>query len=83
MDEVYLGQIMKFSFVFAPQTWMECAGQTLNIATYQSLYTLLETRFGGNGTTTFCLPDLREAALYSQGLVKYYIAMQGTYPSRG
>ncbi len=82
MDEVYLGQIMKFSFVFAPQYWMECAGQTLQISAYQALYALLGTTFGGNGTTTFCLPDMRGASLFGNGIMKYYIAMQGIYPSR-
>lgn len=76
-----LGEIDVFAFNFAPANWMECAGQTLSISTNQALYSLLGTTFGGNGSTTFCLPDLRSASLFSTNM-KYYIAMQGIYPSR-
>ena len=56
-----LGDIELFAFDFAPSNWMACEGQTLSIASNQALYSLLGTKFGGNGTTTFCLPDLRNA----------------------
>jgi microcystin-dependent protein len=77
-----LGQICQFAFLFAPSYWMECAGQTLNISNNQALFTLLGTKFGGNGTTTFCLPDLRNASLFQSNYMRYYIAVQGIYPSR-
>lgn len=78
----FLGDIVLFSFDFAPSYWMTCEGQTLQIAQYQSLYTLLGTTFGGNGSTTFCLPDLR-SAIPIQGIGMHYcIAIQGIYPSR-
>ena len=77
-----LGDIALFSFDFAPSYWMTCEGQTLQIASYQSLFTLIGTTFGGNGTTTFCLPDLRNA-IPIQGIGMHYcIAIQGIYPSR-
>jgi|WetSurMetagenome_2_1015567.scaffolds.fasta_scaffold09447_5 microcystin-dependent protein len=76
-----LGEIALFSFNFAPAYWMECAGQTLSINNNQALFSLLGTKFGGDGTTTFCLPDLRGAALFTN-TSKYYIATQGIYPSR-
>ncbi|OPX85283.1 tail fiber protein [Pelotomaculum sp. PtaB.Bin117] len=77
-----LGDIQLFAFDFAPSNWMTCEGQTLNIATNQALFSLIGTKFGGNGTTTFCLPDLRNA-LPMQGMGMHYcIAIQGIYPDR-
>jgi microcystin-dependent protein len=47
-----------FAGGFAPQGWMECNGQVLPISQYQALYTILGIAYGGNGTTTFALPNL-------------------------
>jgi microcystin-dependent protein len=55
----YLGQIMLVAFNYAPVGWMECNGQLLSISQNQALFALLGTTYGGNGTTTFALPDLR------------------------
>ncbi len=59
MSQPYLSMIEAFGFNFAPQGWALCAGQTLSIAQNQALFALLGTTYGGNGTTTFNLPDLR------------------------
>jgi microcystin-dependent protein len=59
MAEPFLSEIRVFSFNFAPKGWATCDGQALPINQNQSLYSLLGTTYGGNGTTTFCLPDLR------------------------
>ena len=59
MSECYLGEIRMVSFNFAPRGWALCNGQTLPINQNQTLFALLGTRFGGNGSTTFNLPDLR------------------------
>jgi microcystin-dependent protein len=80
MDSL-LGSIVRFAFNFTPSGWLLCNGQTLDISTYQALYSLIGTRFGGNGTSNFCLPNLNNAALCS-GNTKYYISTQGLYPSR-
>lgn len=77
--EPYIGQILQFAFNYAPQGWMVCAGQTLNIAQNQALYALIGTKFGGDGATTFCLPDMQKASLFSGGM-KYYIAIWGIFP---
>lgn len=78
----FLGDIELFAFDFEPIGWMFCEGQTLNIATNQALFSLIGTTFGGNGTTTFFLPDLRNA-LPMQGMGMHYcIAVQGIYPAR-
>ena len=59
MAEPFLGEIEAFPFNFAPKGWAFCAGQLLPINQNQALFALLGTTFGGNGTTTFALPDLR------------------------
>jgi microcystin-dependent protein len=56
-----------FGFSFAPQGWALCNGQLLPIAQNQALFSLLGTTYGGNGTTTFALPDLRSRVPVHQG----------------
>ena len=65
--DFYLGQINMFGFNFAPQQWAFCAGQLLAIQTNTALFSLLGTTYGGNGTTTFALPDLRGRFPNNQG----------------
>jgi microcystin-dependent protein len=55
----YIGQIEAFPYTFAPQNWALCAGQLLPIAQNQALFALIGTQFGGDGITTFALPDLQ------------------------
>ncbi len=57
--EPFLGEIMLISCNFAPKGWALCNGQLLSIAQNQGLFSLLGTTYGGNGQTTFALPDLR------------------------
>jgi len=57
--EPFLGEIRPFGFNFAPRGWALCDGQILPIAQNPSLYSLLGTTYGGDGRTTFALPDLR------------------------
>lgn len=59
MSEVFMGQVMPVAFPFAPKGLAQCDGQILPIAQNQALFSLLGTVYGGNGTTTFALPDLR------------------------
>jgi microcystin-dependent protein len=59
MSEYFLGEIRIFSFNYPPQDWACCDGQTMPIAQNQALFTLLGTTYGGNGMTSFALPDLR------------------------
>jgi microcystin-dependent protein len=55
----FLGEIRIMSINFAPKNWTMCNGQFLPINQNQALFSLLGTTFGGNGQTTFALPDLR------------------------
>ncbi len=78
--EPLLGEIDLFPFGFVPANWHACDGALLNISQNTALYSLLGTQFGGNGTTTFGLPDLRNASPIP-GLT-YCIATMGIYPNR-
>lgn len=59
MAEPFIGEIKFFSFDWPPKNWLLCDGRLLAINQYQTLFSLLGTEFGGNGTTNFALPDLR------------------------
>lgn len=59
MSDPFIGEIRIVPFNFAPQGWADCNGQMLAINQNQALFSLLGTNYGGNGTTTFGLPDLR------------------------
>ena len=59
MSEPFMGEIKLVSFNFAPKGWALCNGQFLPINQNQALFSLLGTTYGGNGQTTFALPNLR------------------------
>ncbi len=59
MSEPFMGEIRLMSFSFAPVGWALCNGQFLPINQNQALFSLLGTMYGGDGRTTFALPDLR------------------------
>jgi len=59
MEEPFVGQIACVGFKWAPYRWAVCDGSTKKIADYPSLYQLIGTTYGGDGITTFGLPDLR------------------------
>lgn len=59
MSEPFIGQITMFGGNFAPRSWAFCDGQLLSISSNTALFSILGTTFGGDGRTTFGLPDLR------------------------
>jgi microcystin-dependent protein len=59
MNEPYIGAIVMFGGNFAPSGWALCNGQLLSISANTALFSILGTTFGGNGTSTFGLPDMR------------------------
>lgn len=59
MNDQYLSEIRLFGGTFAPQGWAFCDGNLLPIAQHQPLFSLLGTRYGGDGISDFALPDLR------------------------
>lgn len=58
-SEPFVSEMRAFAFGFCPKGWADASGQLLNINSNQALYALLGTNHGGNGVTTFNLPDLR------------------------
>ena len=76
----YLGEIILFGGNFAPTGWAFAQGQLLPLAQNQALFALLGTQYGGDGITTFALPDLRCLEPEGNGPV-YIIALQGIFPS--
>lgn len=60
--EPFIGQILMFAGNFAPRGWALCDGQLLPISQHQALFSILGTIYGGDGRTTFALPDLRGRA---------------------
>ncbi|SDJ50080.1 phage tail protein [Chryseobacterium jejuense] len=66
-SEPFLGQIAFVAFTFVPHGWAECNGQTLSISQNQALFSLLGTTYGGDGVTTFALPDMRARVLVHNG----------------
>ena len=59
MSEPFIGEIIMFAGTFNPRGWALCQGQILSIAQNTALFSILGTTYGGNGQTTFALPDLR------------------------
>ncbi|WP_286927202.1 MULTISPECIES: phage tail protein [Lysinibacillus] len=67
MSEAYIGEIRIFGGNFAPKDWALCDGQIINIASNSALYAILGNRYGGDGKTTFALPNLNGRAALHQG----------------
>ncbi len=65
--EPYIGQIQAFGFNFAPVGWLKCDGQLMSISEYSALFSLIGTTFGGDGISTFALPDLRGRSIVHIG----------------
>ncbi len=67
MSQPYVGEIRIFAGNFAPAGWMFCEGQLLPISEYETLFNLIGTTYGGDGQSTFALPDLRGRLPIHQG----------------
>lgn len=63
----YIGEIRMFPYAKIPSGWLPCNGQELQVATYQALFALLGKTYGGNGTTTFWLPNLNGRTMLGYG----------------
>lgn len=68
MSEPYLGEVRIFGGTFAPAGWAMCDGQLLSIAEYDALFALIGTTYGGDGQTTFAVPDLRGRLILNAGM---------------
>ena len=81
--EAFIGNIMMFAGNFAPVGWMLCNGQMLSISSYTSLFSIIGTRYGGDGRTVFALPDFRGRVSIQQGqapgLSPYILGQRGGF----
>ena len=81
MSEPFIASIIMFGGTFPPNGWALCNGQLLSISQNTALFSLLGTNYGGNGTTTFGLPDLRSRVPIhpgqGPGLSPYVLGQQG------
>ena len=75
--EPILGQVELFAFAFAPTGYLPCNGQLLAIADNTALYSVIGTTYGGDGKTSFALPNLQPVTPQGPG---YYIAFVGNFP---
>jgi microcystin-dependent protein len=79
--EPFIGTVTIFAGSYAPQGWMFCQGQLLNISTNVTLYSLIGTTYGGDGNTTFALPNLSgRVAIHAgqaPGMQAYTVGQQG------
>ena len=79
--EPFIGQVIMFAGNFAPRGWAFCEGQLLAINSNQALFSILGTTYGGDGRTTFALPDLRgRVAIHpgnGPGLPSYQLGQKG------
>src|SRR5690606_10000796 len=79
--EPFIGEIIMFGGNFAPKGWAFCNGQLLPIAQNQALFSILGTTYGGDGITTFALPDLRGRVSihpgHGPGLSNYTLGEKG------
>ena len=74
-----IGEIKLLPFGFAPQGYALCDGSLLSIAQYTALFSLLGTKYGGNGTTDFALPNIAPVPSVDQpATTGYYIVLQGS-----
>lgn len=65
--ESFIGDIRLFAGTFAPRGWLLCNGALLSISQYDTLFALIGTTYGGDGQTTFAVPDLRGRVPVGQG----------------
>ena len=78
--EPFLGQIQLLPYNFVPIGWAFCEGQELSISQNTALFSLLGALYGGNGTSTFALPNLKGQE--PDPNMHYCIALRGIFPSR-
>lgn len=88
MDD-FIATMVRFAAPFAPRGYMDCDGRLLPIAQFQALFALIGTEYGGDGRTTFALPDLRDRDRHGRpvpfggnGRPRWIICTEGIFPQR-
>jgi len=75
--EAYIGTIQLFAGTYAPKDWAFCDGKLLNIRGNEAIFSIIGNQYGGDGHTTFALPNLPNV-----GDTHYIFCMAGIYPTR-
>jgi microcystin-dependent protein len=78
--EPFVGQIALFPYDFVPKGWSACEGQLIPVNQNQMLFALVGTTFGGDGRTSFSLPNLKGKE--PEANLRYCIAIEGIFPQR-
>ena len=78
--DYYLGMILAFPYNFVPYQWQRCDGTVLNVQQNTALFSLIGNKFGGNGQTTFAVPNLTNCIQVPNMI--YCICVSGLYPTR-
>lgn len=79
----YVGQIGTFGFKYCPYGWLPANGAKVPIATYTVLFDVIGTAYGGDGTTTFAVPNLKPIVSKNLSALTTCIAYLGVYPAQG
>ena len=79
MSEPFYGEIRPVAYTFAPVNWAKCDGALVNISENAALFSLLNTQFGGDGRSTFALPDLRGRTPIHPGYMQGYSYNTGNF----
>lgn len=81
--DAYIGTIILWAGSYAPQGWAFCDGKTLPVNQYQAVAVVLGNNYGGDGYTTFALPNLPTVVdTDGKGVSRYIICLQGYFPPR-
>jgi len=83
MSEPFVGETRLFPFSFAPNGWLACQGQLVPTEQFPSLFAAIGTTYGGDGTTTFALPDVAPLESADGSPVSVCISMYGAPPAGG
>jgi microcystin-dependent protein len=78
--DYFIGTILLLPYSFTPMMMLPCNGQTLSIASYSALFSLIGVTYGGDGQNTFALPNM--LGQEPQPGMNYYIIYEGLYPTR-
>lgn len=79
----FVGEIRTFSFSFCPFGWLATNGQTVSITSYNTLFQLIGTKYGGDGVSTFGLPNTKIVQTVNKVKLTQCIAYLGVFPSQG
>jgi microcystin-dependent protein len=85
MTDPLIGEIRMFAGSYEPRGWAMCDGRLLSISRHSALFSVVGTAYGGDGMTTFALPDLRErvpSSTHEGPGPSFIIALEGNFPAR-